>query len=212
MPALEKSDDTEHTLGVLGAVEAQESLTQRHLARELGVALGLANALVKRCVRKGYIKIKEVPAGRYSYYLTPKGFSEKSRLTAEYLQSSLSFFRLASSEMAEMMTQAKARGWQNIALVGASELAEIASLAAREADIELAGVFDPRDNRRSLAGIPIVGHLDNTADIDGVIVTDTRTPQETFDAIVEMFGANRVLAPRLLRVSPTPPDFSGKGA
>ena len=212
MPALEKSTETEHTLGVLGAVESEESLTQRHLARELGVALGLANALVKRCVRKGYIKIKEVPAGRYTYYLTPKGFSEKSRLTAEYLTSSLSFFRRARSETAELIGQAQARGWRRVALAGASELAEIASLAARDADLELTVVLDPRDNRPSIGGIPIVGAISDADGIDGIIVTDIRAPQDTFDALARSFGAHRLLVPPLLRISPARPDFPDEEA
>lgn len=210
MAALNKSDETEHTLGLLGAVESQESLTQRHLARELGVALGLANALVKRCVRKGYIKIKEVPAGRYSYYLTPKGFAEKSRLTAEYLTTSLSFFRQARSELAELMDQARARGWRRVALAGASDLAEIASLAAVDAGIELTAVIDARDNRRSIGGIPILGGAGAVDAIDGVIVTDIRAPQDIFDGLVAQFGAHRVIAPPLLRISTAPSEYPGE--
>mgnify|MGYP003650256507 CR=1 FL=1 len=208
MSAIEKTEATEHTLGVLGAVETQESLTQRHLARELGIALGLANALVKRCVRKGYIKIREVPAGRYSYYLTPKGFSEKSRLTAEYLTSSLSFFRRARAEATELFAEAQARGWTRLALAGAGDLAEIASLAAREIDIEPVAILDPRDNRPTLAGISIVPRLDAIGDIDGIVVTDIRTPQQTYDSLVAVFGADRVIAPPLLRIScVTPLEF-----
>ena len=44
----------------------------------MGVALGLANSYLKRCIRKGFIKITEAPANRYLYYLTPQGFAEKA--------------------------------------------------------------------------------------------------------------------------------------
>ncbi len=87
--------EAEITLGVLTSVEGNSTLSQRALARELGIALGLANAYLKRCAKKGFIKIKQIPPNRYAYYLTPKGFSEKSRLTVEYLSYSLSFFRQA---------------------------------------------------------------------------------------------------------------------
>ncbi|NIQ08836.1 MAG: winged helix-turn-helix transcriptional regulator, partial [Gammaproteobacteria bacterium] len=73
------------TLEILQAIEQNNDVTQRHLASHLGVALGLANSYLKRCVRKGLVKIQHVPANRYLYYLTPKGFAEKSRLTAKYL-------------------------------------------------------------------------------------------------------------------------------
>ncbi len=87
------NESGEITLGLLTAVEANSQLTQRSAAKELGVALGLVNAYLKRCIRKGLIKVKQAPANRYAYYVTPKGFAEKSRLTVEYLSVSLAFFR-----------------------------------------------------------------------------------------------------------------------
>src|SRR5262245_61676822 len=75
-------------LGVLTAVEHDGNVSQRHISTELGVALGLANAYLRRCVRKGLIKIQQVPRRRYVYYLTPHGFAEKARLTGQYLSAS----------------------------------------------------------------------------------------------------------------------------
>jgi ribosomal protein S25 len=68
-------NDDEIVLGVLDAVERNQHITQRVVANELGIALGLANAYLKRCVRKGLVKISEVPRRRYAYYLTPQGFA-----------------------------------------------------------------------------------------------------------------------------------------
>ena len=66
-------------LNVLTSIERDNAITQRALARELGIALGLANAYLRRCVRKGLVKMHQVPINRYAYYLTPQGLSEKSR-------------------------------------------------------------------------------------------------------------------------------------
>ena len=77
--------DSEITLGVLNAVEENSRVTQRDVAKNVGIALGLTNAYLKRCIKKGLIKVQQVPANRYAYYLTPQGFAEKSRLTGEYL-------------------------------------------------------------------------------------------------------------------------------
>ena len=79
------------TVKLLDNVAGQEAANQRALARNIGISVGLVNALVHRAVRKGLIKIKQAPARRYAYYLTPKGFAEKSRLVAQYLDYSLSF-------------------------------------------------------------------------------------------------------------------------
>ena len=79
------------TLEILQAVEADSDMTQRRLADSMGVALGLANSYLRRCIRKGLVKIKQAPANRYLYYLTPKGFAEKSRLTGDYFAYSLNW-------------------------------------------------------------------------------------------------------------------------
>src|SRR5215467_15671340 len=97
-------------LGVLDAVERDPALTQRSVARELCIALGLANAYLRRCVRKGLIKVSQVPRRRYAYYLTPQGFAEKSRLTASYLAHSFSFFRQARTQCAVLFAEAAGRG------------------------------------------------------------------------------------------------------
>src|SRR4051794_37197879 len=73
------------TVKLLDNVGGNQTANQRTLAREIGVSIGLVNALVNRAVSKGLIKIKQAPARRYVYYLTPKGLAEKSRLVAEYL-------------------------------------------------------------------------------------------------------------------------------
>src|SRR3972149_3537538 len=88
----DKKDSTV-ILGILETVGRNGNVSQRTLAAEFGIALGLMNAYVKRCVKKGLIKVQEVPPRRFAYYLTPRGFAEKSRLTAGYLTSSFDFFR-----------------------------------------------------------------------------------------------------------------------
>src|SRR5258708_12623507 len=83
-----KAGDVEQTRIVLGLLEyvgRGGEQSQRRLASELGVALGLANAYLKRCVKKGLVKVRQAPARRYAYYLTPRGFAEKSRLTLQFI-------------------------------------------------------------------------------------------------------------------------------
>jgi DNA-binding MarR family transcriptional regulator len=202
--------DTEITLGLLNAVEENSAVTQRSMASELGIALGLANTYLKRCVRKGLIKVSQIPPNRYAYYLTPKGFSEKSRLTKEYLSSSFTFFRRARGQCGEALEYGMARGWQRIALAGKGELAEIATLCAIERDQHLAGLVDTRhltgDDRRvipvgtTFAGLPVVAAPDAIPALDAVIVTDLEAPQAVYEALVKVFPAERVLTPALLRI------------
>ena len=54
------------TLELLKSVEVNSQLTQRSAANELGIALGLVNTYLKRCVRKGLIEIRQAPKNRYA--------------------------------------------------------------------------------------------------------------------------------------------------
>jgi DNA-binding MarR family transcriptional regulator len=208
-----KAEDPGVMLGLLAAVERDSALTQRHLARELGIALGLANAYLRRCAKKGLIKIRQAPLNRYAYYLTPRGFAEKSRLTAEYLAISLDFFRRARRDCAVLFEGCAQRGWRRVALMGAGELAEIAVLSAAEAGVTVVAVIDAA-GARSCAGRPVVRDLAAALALPGerleaVIVTDTRAPQASFDALLaaatrHALDEERVLAPQLLHITPRP--------
>src|SRR5215470_9047637 len=182
-------------LGVLDAVERDPALTQRSVARELGIALGLVNTYLRRCVRKGLIKVSQVPRRRYAYYLTPQGFAEKSRLTATYLSQSFSFFRRARGECAELFAAAQTRGHRRLALAGNGDLAEIASLVAREHAIEIVGIVRTDvDADRLLAAVAALER------VDGVMLTTLVDARQAFDTIVAAFGPERVYVPALLRL------------
>jgi hypothetical protein len=199
--------EAEITLGLLNAVEENSALTQRSVASDLGIALGLANAYLKRCIRKGLIKVHQAPANRYAYYLTPKGFSEKSRLTALYLTTSFNFFRGARAQCDEILIECEARKWRRVALAGTSDLAEIAVLCAGDRAVEIAGIVDPAAAVVRFAGLPVVARLKELGPVSAVIVTDFRNPQAAFDTLIGTLPQERVLTPRLLGISRSRPRF-----
>lgn len=206
--AILSGEEAKITLGVLNAVEANSAVTQRTVSRELGIALGLTNAYLKRCVRKGLIKVKQVPANRYAYFLTPKGFSEKSRLTAEYLAISFNFFRGARGQCAEVFDHCQLSGWQRIVFAGLSDLTEIAALCAADRSVAVVAVYEPGSSVNKFLGMPVVGRLDVAPPFDAVVVTDLRNPQGTFDRLVLELPPSTVVAPRLLAISRKPPTFA----
>jgi DNA-binding MarR family transcriptional regulator len=193
---------------LLGNVAGEQALNQRKLASRIGISVGLVNALVHRAVHKGLIKIKEAPARRYAYYLTPKGFAEKSRLVAEYLDVSLKFFRTARQEYGEEFARCEAAGTRRIVLCGAGELAEIATLAANGTAIELIGVLDRETNHVRIAGLPVMRDVAAVAPDAVLVITDGCRPQEIYEQLVEAAGSERVRAPSFLRVVPRRPRSS----
>ena len=189
---------------LLQSIEYDSHQSQRGRATEFGVALGLVNAYVKYCIKKGYIRVRKVPVRRYAYFLTPKGFAEKSRLTLLLISNSLVSFRQARSNYFDAFDQAKARGWKRVALVGMSELAEIATLCALERGVCLAGIVAPSTGIAHFANLPVVSSFaDLPQGCDGAVLTDLTAPSETFRQTVAALGSDRVLAPPILGFTAT---------
>ncbi len=188
------------TLEILETIEQQNDVTQRHLADQLGVALGLANSYLKRCVHKGLVKIHQAPANRYLYYLTPKGFAEKSRLTTEYLGSSFNFYRRASVSCAEVFIQCHDLEHHKVLLCGLSELAEIASLRASEQGIDIVGTLDMNTTTKKFLGLPVWNSFDLLSDFDACVVTELHDPQKLIAYMSTQVDSEIVFVPDILGI------------
>ena len=130
------------TLKILEKVDNEMVPSQRDLARELNISLGLVNSFLKRLVKKGYFKARHIPKNRMRYYLTPQGASEKTRLTYEYIQYSYNFYKEARQKLRDLYSGLERQGVSRIVFYGAGDLAEIAYLSLQETNIELVAVFD----------------------------------------------------------------------
>jgi len=163
------------------------------------------NSYLKRCIKTGLVKVQMAPANRYAYYLTPKGFSEKARLTAEFLNQSLNFFRLARAETADLLGHCAARGWQRVALAGKSELCEITILSAAEHGIDLVGILDKdaAETTNTFMDIPVGATTQGMGAVHALIITDMKTPQATFDEAIKHFPHERILTIPFLRIRRT---------
>jgi DNA-binding MarR family transcriptional regulator len=189
----------EIVLGLLTAIDQDAQISQRTISRELDVALGLANAYLKRCVRKGFIKIQQIPSRRYTYYLTPKGFAEKARLAGEYFSASFTFFRRARSQMSDLMQVCSRNGWRRIAFYGASDLAEVGSICVRDHGVELVGIIDPKYPGESFSGLKVRASIADLGEVDVVIVTTFTDAAAVFEMTRGILPDERVLAPSLTK-------------
>jgi DNA-binding MarR family transcriptional regulator len=197
----EEPDNAAIVLGLLESVERDGAQSQRKLASDLGIALGLVNAYLKRCVKKGLLKVGQAPARRYAYYLTPQGFAEKSRLTVEYLSDSFSFFRRAREDCSSALQAARAHGWNRVALFGVSDLAEIATICALEQAITIVAVVDGKSAHDRFVGTPVVPSIEAVpGGFDALVVTDLQATRESVQAAAGQIGADRVLVPALLGI------------
>jgi DNA-binding MarR family transcriptional regulator len=201
-------NETEITLGLLNAVDNDSKVTQRTIAQDLGIALGLTNTYLKRCAKKGFIKITQAPANRYAYYLTPQGLSEKSRLTAEFLTQSFRLFRMARQEYSQIIEYQITLGRNRIAVFGGSDLTEIIYLCARDSNIDLVGIVAVSYEEPTVENTPIVNSVSDLEEFDIILIADLADPQNTYNNLINIIPKNRVFAPKFLNIS-MPKTLSG---
>lgn len=192
------------TLELLDAIDRRSDVSQRHLARQMGVALGLANSYLRRCVRKGFVKISEAPANRYAYYLTPKGFAEKTRLTARYLSISFDFYRQAGQSCDRVFRTCLHNGLERLLLCGLSDLAEIALLRAMESDVEVVGVYDPSHTRKRFFSKPTWSDFADVDKYDACMITELSEPLVMYNRLSTVLAPGQLLIPDVLRLSREP--------
>ena len=133
--------DARREYEILTTLTEGRPVTQRALAKRLGIALGLANLYLKRLTQKGYIKIATIPPHRIKYLVTPHGLREKTRLSCEYMLYSLRLYGRARRNLREALEPLARAGVERVALYGTGEAAELAYLTLMELGLMPAGVF-----------------------------------------------------------------------
>jgi DNA-binding MarR family transcriptional regulator len=131
-----------YDLEILNHIDENPDMTQADLAIQLGVAVGSVNWYLKRLVNKGYIKVTQMQRRRLRYLLTPKGISEKARLTASFMQASLHWYRETRETSKKLLDEVKAAGYDTVCIEGDGDLAEIIYLSCLEANVKVKEVID----------------------------------------------------------------------
>lgn len=94
---------------ILRLLESDPKLSQRAIARQLGVSLGSTNYCLNALIEKGQIKIQNFRASdnklRYSYILTPKGAAAKIALTRRFLSRKLAEYEALRVEIEAIETE-----------------------------------------------------------------------------------------------------------
>ena len=141
---------------ILNAIEGNQLLSQRSLATDMGIALGLTNLLVRRLVRKGWVRARRIRPNRVRYFLTPTGLAEKSRLSRLYLRDAISFYVAARDRVRDSLTRVGGPSTR-IVFYGTDEMAEIAYVCLRETQLQLVGVVSRPgvDAATPFFGIPV---------------------------------------------------------
>lgn len=163
-------------------------MSQRSLASDLGIALGLTNLLVKRLVRKGWVRVIHIKPNRVRYLITPAGIAEKTRMSRAYFDSSVQFYKQTRDRIQQQFS-ALSTGWPNdgtsglpkrVVFYGAGEVAEIGYICLVETDLQLVGVVDAA-RTKPFFGLSVC----SPEHLDGLVLNG-----QSFDRLVVMSFGN----------------------
>jgi DNA-binding MarR family transcriptional regulator len=147
MPASQDKYDRQ----ILQAIASGERLTQRSLAREMGVAVGLANLLIRRLVGKGYVRIANMGARHVTYLMTPEGRDALATATRASIENTVHLYTQTREQIRDSLASISdqcAEHEKRIVFYGAGDVAEIAYVSLQNTDLSLVGVVDDKRTGR----------------------------------------------------------------
>ncbi len=123
-------------LDILKLVAENPHISQRKISEQTGISLGQVNFLIKKCVKKGLIKIEGQTAKSIKYNLTPKGITEKAALTLEYIKISYGAVIAITSKVRQIVREQKAKAAKIYLLGIHDEMMELTQTVLREEQVD----------------------------------------------------------------------------
>ena len=98
---------------LLSLFEARPDLSQRDLARELGISLGKINYCLKALVDRGLVKVRNFRNSSnklgYAYLLTPRGIDSKASIAVQFLKRKVAEYEMLKLEIEQLQREVRKR-------------------------------------------------------------------------------------------------------
>jgi DNA-binding MarR family transcriptional regulator len=195
---------SDYNLQILQAIASGTPITQRSLARRMGVALGLTNLLLRRLAAKGYVKVSRMGTRHVRYLMTASGWEALALETRRSLENTVHLYTQTREQIRTSLSLVSknvtpdALGKKRIVFYGAGDVAEIAYISLQTTDLTLVAIVDDQRTGRFF-DLEISGQEALTAQAVGestfshVVITSLRQA----DAIRERLAARDVPADRV---------------
>jgi DNA-binding MarR family transcriptional regulator len=174
------------TMKILEEIDNYHTPSQRDLSKKLNISLGLVNSFVKRLANKGYFKINNIPKNRVKYILTPMGVAEKTRLTYQYIQYSLGFYRNTREKLHKLFKSLMGQGVRRIVFYGDGDVAEIAFISLQETSIQMIAIVDDKNiGKKFLGGVVKDPDILYSLSFDRLLITAMISKDNVLEKILE---------------------------
>ena len=194
-PNLLKPSEELRDLRLLEELERNPIVSQRELSHKFGIALGVTNACLKRMIRKGWVRIKGFDHRRIGYYLTPKGFVEKSRLTFHLISGIVQHYSELKQVIGEKLLEMEHDGKKRIVFYGVSDEMEVAYVTLQGVHLKLIGIVE--DDEKFVPQIIFGYELEPVSRIkelqpDCVLITSLIENEKKKETLRQISGLNSI--------------------
>ena len=182
-------------LNLLQELEKNPIISQRELSNKFGIALGVTNACLKRMARRGWIRITGFNHRKIGYYLTPKGFAEKTNLTLHLISWTVQHYSALKEIIGRKYLEMQNSGIERIVFYGVSDEMEIAYITLQGVNLKLVGIIEDEDkmNQKEVFGFEVkeVGQIE-TLTPDAILITSLVGQEERVEKLRKLLGLREV--------------------
>lgn len=161
---------------LLQHIENRPDTTQKEIAEVISGAASMVNVYIDRLEENGYI-IRDYKSAKIVYYnITQEGVKRKNYLSITYFHELLKLYRLAEDNMKDFLVKLESKGYRNILLYGAGEVAEILLgiiKERRDKPLKVLALIDDKEEKQNkeLQGYKIISIGDiKDYDHDGIVI------------------------------------------
>jgi len=182
-------------LRLLEELERNPIVSQRELSHKFGIALGLTNACLKRMARKGLIRIRGLNHRKIGYYLTPKGFAEKAKLSFHLISYIVQHYSELKKIISQRLLEMQAEGLQRIVFYGVSDEMEVAYITLQGVNLKLAGIVE--DDEKMTPRIVFGYEIEPVSRVqelkpDGILITSLTENEQKRERLRGIFKQNLI--------------------
>lgn len=184
---------------ILDMIEKDSKITQREMSDAIGVAVSMINSYLDDYESFGLVKRKYLSSKTVEYLITKKGRERKKVLNIGYLNSAQMLYNSAKENIEKFLIQIEQKGYKNILLYGAGEVAEIllhtmkSSIAS---SVKALAIIDDDITKigSTLIDIPIISRLEiSSYSHDGILISSYTNKSIIKSRLIEMKYPNNKL-------------------
>jgi len=126
-------------LKIIEEISKNKNFTQREISGNTKLSLGAVNIIIKRLIKRGFVKTVSLNPKKIEYILTPDGFSQKAKKSYQYVLKTIDLVKAVKEEIAKIILEEFNQGQKKFVILGDDDLADIIELALQGFDCKRVG-------------------------------------------------------------------------